>query len=109
MRAAYIRIRCRAPRTTVGGLFVPAVTTLPDWTDVQVAAVLDDGREVDLSDVVGNCIEWVASAGTKPPQCHLEVLSPEIEVDGVGVLTLVEPEDKADCYYCGSDCKCGAR
>lgn len=104
MKAQRIRIRCRGESPRVGGF-----ATLPSWPDVEVFAVLEDGREVCLGNVVGNRIEWVAEAGCEPPRCVVELIAPEIDVEGVGVLTLVEPEPAAGPRLGSGLCYCGAR
>ena len=88
-----VRITCRGSRP-VGGPYGMSVFQMPDWQDIRVTVVNDDGSETELTCV--DRVEWCAQAGTEVPIAKLHIIGPELDVEGsVALLT-----GKA-CYRCG--------
>lgn len=75
-----IRIRCKdhEPTRYEGGKAVLVTQRLPDWTDVEVVLVRDDGTEEPITAVNG--IEWKIRPG-ETSTAVLEVVGPALEVD----------------------------
>lgn len=70
------RLRIRTRRHRVDGRWAP-----PDWLDVVVLVVRDDGTEVPLDNVTS--IAWFAAAQTPGPlRVHLTLANVEVDVEG---------------------------